>query len=355
MKKSNAKKKRILVAPLNWGLGHATRCIPIINALISNGFEPLIASDGVSLKLLQKEFPKLSSFKLPSYNITYPKQSKSIKLKLIKDAPYLLKTIKQERKAIDHLVNSEDIAGIISDNRFGIRHKNVPSVFITHQLQVLSGNTTWLSSKLHQNIIKKFDECWVPDYKEQPNLSGCLGHLKNQPSHVKHIGPLSRFKKLRLPIKHDLLIILSGLEPQRTYLEEKLLLELQCYNGKACLIKGLIETEQRITKNENVLIYNFMTSAALENALNESRMVLSRSGYTSIMDYAKLEKKVFFIPTPGQNEQEYLADKFKKEVIAPTCRQNEFKIAMLNTIEPYTGFKDLHNNDVNYKELFSLF
>ena len=346
--------KRILVAPLNWGLGHATRCIPIINALINHNFEPIIASDGDALELLKKEFPNIESIKLPSYNITYPKTASGYKLKFIKDTPHILKTIKKEKELIETLVEDETISGIISDNRFGVKHKNIPSVFITHQLRVLSGNTTWLSSKLHQNIISKFDECWVPDHAHKNNLSGDLGHLEDFKSIIKYIGPISRFEKRERPKKYKLLIILSGPEPQRTYLEEKLLDELKSYDGNICFIKGIVEDEQTQIQKDHITIYNFMTSQELEKTLNESELVLSRSGYTSILDYAKLEKKAFFIPTSGQFEQEYLAKKLDAEGIAPSCNQEDFKIEMLTEVESYSGFKAL-KCDVDFKELFSLF
>ena len=346
--------KRILVAPLNWGLGHATRCIPIVNALLNHNFEPIIASDGQALQLLKKEFPNLLALELPSYNITYAKKANSFKLKLIKDSPHLLKTIKKEKKVVESLVASEDLSGIISDNRFGVRSKNVPSVFITHQLRVLSGSTTWLSSKLHQKIISKFDACWIPDHIGTKNLSGELGHTENYQSSLKYIGPLSRFKKLDLPIKYDLLIVLSGPEPQRSLLEQKLLEELKAYQGNVCFVKGIIEPEQHKNTHKNLTTYNFMTSLELEKALNESELVLGRSGYTSIMDYAKLEKKAFFIPTPGQFEQEYLAHKFNDEGIAPCCKQQDFKMELLSETENHSGLKFL-NYEVNYKKLFSLF
>nr|WP_256259905.1 glycosyltransferase [Winogradskyella luteola] len=347
--------KRILVAPLNWGLGHATRCIPIINALREHYFEPVIASDGGALQLLKKEFPYLQALELPSYNITYSKKANGFKLKLLRDSPHLLKTIKRERKVVESLVETKHISGIISDNRFGVRHNAIPSVFITHQLRVLSGGTTWLSSKLHQNIISKFEECWVPDHRMGTNnLSGDLGHTENYQPSVKYIGPLSRFKKFNLQKKYDLLVVLSGPEPQRTYLQEKLLNELQSYDGKVCFVKGIIEAEQLKVEKENISIYNFMTSQELEIALNESEMVLSRSGYTSIMDYAKLEKKAFLIPTPGQFEQEYLSEKFSSEGIAPSCKQDAFEIKMLNDIKDYSGFNNFQY-EINYKKLFSLF
>ena len=354
MSDTGEEKKRILVAPLNWGLGHATRCIPIINALLAHNFEPVIASDGVALELLKKEFPNLKAIKLPSYNITYSKKASSFKLKLIKDSPHLLKTIKKENKAIEAFIKTENISGIISDNRFGVRHKSIPSVFITHQLRVLSGSTTWLSSKLHQKIIQKFDECWVPDNIGTDNLSGDLGHPEGFQSSVKYLGPLSRFKKIDLPTKYNLLVVLSGPEPQRTFLEEKVLEELTSYQGKVCFVKGRINDNQNKTEQDHITIYNYMTSAELEVAINESELILSRSGYTSIMDYAKLEKRAFFIPTPGQFEQEYLAKKLDAEGVAPCCKQKDFKIEMLSKTTEYKGFSATEN-DVNFKKLFRLF
>ena len=347
-------KKRILVAPLNWGLGHATRCIPIINALINHGFSPIIASDGAALSLLKKEYPKLSTIELPSYNITYSKNGKHFKLKLLKDSPKLLKAIKAEKKAIKAILEHNDIAGIISDNRLGVRSKKVPSVFITHQLNVLSGNTTWLSTKMHQKIIKKFDMCWIPDAEGEVNLSGKLGHVRHFEVPTKYIGPLSRFTKTRAETKNDLLVLLSGPEPQRTLLEEKLLSELSNYSKKVVFVKGIMENEQTIQVSGNITIYNFMTSKLLEKTINESTVVLSRSGYTTVMDLAKLSKKAFFIPTPGQFEQEYLAERLTEMSVVPSCKQKDFSLDKLDSIKAYEGLKAF-DFEVDFKALFDLF
>lgn len=347
-------KKRILVAPLNWGLGHAARCIPIINALLENNFEPIIASDGIALKLLKKEFPNLKTIELPSYNIKYSKKGKDLKIKLLKDSPKLLKAIKSEKKRVKKLVEEEKIIGIISDNRFGVYSKSIPSVYITHQLNVLSGSSTWFSSKMHQKVIKKFDECWVPDNKSELNLSGKLGHLKNSNLNIKYIGPISRFNKIDCDLNYDLLVLLSGPEPQRTILDNKLQEDLKDYNGRILFIKGVIEKQQTVVKNGNTTIYNFMTSIELEKAINQSKIILSRSGYTTIMDLSKLEKKAFFIPTPGQYEQEYLANKIDESELVPTCKQDEFNIRMLDRVYSYKGLKHVDNNP-DFEDLFSLF
>ena len=346
--------KRILIAPLNWGLGHATRCIPIIRALEKNNFEPIIASDGVSLELLKKEFPHLNSITLPSYNITYAEKGKNFKLKLISQLPHIFKAIREERKITQKLVEKYDIEGIISDNRLGVYATKIPSVFITHQLNVLTGNTTWLTTKLHHYFVKKFNECWVPDKEKGPNLSGDLGHLEEPFKNIKYIGPLSRLYKKNSPNKYDLMIILSGPEPQRTLLEEKLILELKKSKDQILFIKGIVESEQKIEEVKNITYYNFMTSEEIETAFNESDKILARSGYTTVMDLAQLEKKAFFIPTPGQYEQEYLAKKFKKEGIAPNCKQENFELSKLNKIDLYRGFSN-YTTDVSWKKLFRLF
>lgn len=347
-------KKRILVAPLNWGLGHATRCIPIIKALLSCGFEPILASDGNALQLLQKEFPDLTSIELPSYNITYAKKDSHFKLKLLMDAPKLFKTIKAEKKLTEAIVEDNNIVGIISDNRFGVYSKKIPSVYITHQLNVLSGSTTWFSTKMHQKIIKKFDTCWIPDNENTTNLSGNLGHTDSFKMTKKYIGPLSRFEKQNSKIINDILVILSGPEPQRTFLEEKLLVELKNYKEKIVFVKGVIEKEQTINVIDNMTIYNFMTSDLLEKTINESNLIISRSGYTTIMDLAKLNKKAFFIPTPGQFEQEYLAKRLTSLKLVPSCNQDEFTLEKLNNTDTFEGLKSF-DFEVDFKNLFSLF
>jgi len=348
------KKKKILVAPLNWGLGHATRCIPILRALIAENFEPIIASDGEAYKLLNKEFPDLQFVELPSYKIKYAEKAKNFKLKMLWDSPKILNAIKKEKKRTKELVKELALDGIISDNRLGVYSKKVPSVFITHQLNVLTGNTTWFSSEMHQKIIKKFDECWVPDVAGEPNLSGRLGHLKKENPKLKYIGPLSRLERKELPVKYKLMVIISGPEPQRTLLESNLLKETQKYKGNVLFVRGKIEDEQHFCQEGNVTVYNYMNSTQLETAFNESELVLSRSGYTTVLDLAKLGKKAFFIPTPGQYEQEYLAERLQKENLVPYCKQEDFKIEMLETVTDFKGLASFESR-FDLSALFRLF
>lgn len=353
-KSDNILKINVLVAPLNWGLGHATRCIPIIRALIDLDFTPIIASDGMALLLLQKEFPNLKCLELPSYKIEYPENESDFKFKMLKNMPSVFEAMLTEKKIIKKWVSQYNIKGIISDSRFGVYSKKVPSVFITHQLNVLSGNTTWLTGKVQSLIISKFNECWVPDSEGKPNLSGKLGHLKTPSDSIKYLGPLSRMTKTEAPKKYNLMVLLSGPEPQRTLLEEILKRELKEYSGKIIFVKGIVEEDAKVVEVGNCTYYNFLTSKDLESKMNESEMLICRSGYTTIMDLAKLQKKALLIPTPGQYEQEYLAKKLFKQGRLSFVKQEKFKIEDIELAKSFVGLPEI-NEVVNWKKLFCLF
>jgi hypothetical protein len=215
-----------------------------------------------------------------------------------------------------------------------------------------------MSSHAHQRIIKKFSACWVPDVEGKPNLTGKLGHLKKSKLNIKYLGPLSRFEKMDPPVIYDLMVLLSGPEPQRTFLEEKLLMELHDFEGSILFVSGKIEASQ--TKEEikiekgSLLRINFMQSSELQTALNQSAKVLCRSGYTTVMDLAKLEKRAFFIPTPGQYEQEYLAKRMEKQKLVPYCVQDKFTLNKLAKIDDFDGLAQFES-EIDYEDLFSVF
>jgi uncharacterized protein (TIGR00661 family) len=332
------KNGRVLVAPLHWGIGHATRCIPIIKQLQGNGFQPIIASDGDALQLLQKVFPTVENIELPSYEINYARKSFWFKTKLLFQLPKFIKTYYVERRIVNNLVVSNTIDAIISDNRFGVFHKEIPSIYITHQLQVKSGLFTLFTTKIHQRIIQNFDACWIPDVLGTPNLSGSLSHRVSLPVPVYYIGILSQLKKQHIPIKYDILVLLSGPEPQREILEKKLLNELKNLTKRICFVRGIIESNIEKKLDNTITIYNYLLGDKLEKVINESELIIARSGYSTVMDLALLQKKAFFIPTSGQLEQIYIAKHLEKQHIAPYVNQNNFKIELLDLINNYSGF-----------------
>lgn len=347
--------KNILVAPVFWGLGHATRCIPIIRQLLNFNFNVILASDDAALHLLQKEFPNLEAIELPGYHIRYPKKGYFFKLKLISQLSTILKSVRQEHKKLKEFLEEKNIHGIISDGRLGLYSDKFPSVYVTHQLQLYTGKTTFISSWYHRKLMEKFDAIWIPDsINPVVGLSGKLGHPKKLPENAKYIGPLSRFHKRDLPKTIDYLVILSGPEPQRSMLEKVMIKELQDSAKKIVLVQGKIEAEQTRRKIGNIEIVNYMSSEELEQNLNQCEYVISRSGYSTIMDLARLEKKAFFIPTPGQYEQLYLSKRLKHLGLVYSCQQHEFKAEKLKNLTVYKGLS-APIEAVDFENLFQIF
>ena len=341
--------KKIIIAPLNWGLGHATRCVPIIKELLKTNFLPIIASDGDALLFLRSEFPTLDFIVLPSYNISY---GKNLKWNLFKKIPKILKAVKQENRIISQYLNANaDVIGIISDNRFGVHSNKVPSVYITHQINVFSGFFTSLTSYFHQLVIKKYQECWIPD-EENSLVSGKLS-LTSKNLNQKYIGVLSRFKKQDIPKTIDILIILSGPEPNRSYLENKLLTSFNKSSKQICLIQGKIEETQKITYINTIKIVNFMLSDELEKTINSSDKIICRAGYSSILDLISLEKKAILIPTKNQTEQEYLAEYLEKNKYFSFIKEDEIDETILE-LNPLQKGKNILKNQLD-SSLFGLF
>jgi len=345
-------KKKILITPLSWGIGHATRCIPIIEELIKFDFEPIIATSGDALSLLRKEFPNLRTITLPRYNIKYPKNSSFLRISLFFQMPRLFFVIKKERQQIEAIVKKEVIYLIINDNRFGCFSKKVPTIYITHQINVLSGFTTFLTSKIHQFLMRKANKIWIPD-DENFRLSGRLSETTSK--NVYYTGVLSRFKlpKKSPKIKYDILVLLSGVETQRVMLEKILIKELTSLNKKILFVRGSISDKGKIENSDCITFLNYLLKDELQEAILESNLVIARSGYSTIMDLAVLQKKCFFIPTPNQNEQEYLARQMQKLQIAPYAKQADFKAALLNKIENFNGFAKKESQDVLEKLILS--
>jgi len=343
------------VAPLNWGLGHASRCIPVIEALIKYDFQPILAGDGESLELLRKEFPELKYYELPSSEVVYSEKGSLLKFKLLSQAPKIMRSVQLEKNRVDEIHKIEKLSGIIADNRFGMRSDKVPSVYISHQIQVLSGRTSRLTTKYHQQIISKFTECWVPDF-ESNDLAGELSKPGKRTLNLKYIGPLSRFVYHPQKKVWDILAVLSGPEPQRGILEEKIRKELLSFSGKSLLIQGKVENKQTVRVEGNLTLVNFMLQQELEEAMQQAEVILSRSGYSTVMDLDALQAKAFFIPTPGQFEQEYLASHLKEKGFADYSDQESFHLGKLDNSIHYEGFrhKKTSKNELN-RSLFDVF
>jgi hypothetical protein len=331
--------KKILVAPLNWGLGHATRCVPIIRLLLHRGHTVYIASDGDSLTLLKKEFPTLTFFELPSYNIQYSRNIPAWLFTLWR-TPKFLKSIKREHREIEKLILENPIDLIIADNRYGCWSGKIQSVFMSHQLNlIMPPGAKWMGGIInffHRRLIKKFNTVWIPD-GENSKLSGELtrSNLK-----AEFVGILSRFEKSKdVQRVNRLTVVLSGPEPQRTLLEKNLLPQVIALNLPGVFVRGLLNEKMGESEIDEVKIINYLTSKDLQKVIEQSEVIVSRSGYSTVMDLAVLGKKAILIPTPGQPEQEYLAQKFMNEQIAYATDQEVLDLADAMELSPeYSGF-----------------
>ncbi len=323
--------KKILVAPLGWGLGHATRCVPIIQELLRQGAEVLLASDGRALALLRQEFPDLMSFELPSYDVQY--RSRNMVWGIATQLPKIGWAIWREHWVLRKLVAQHGIDSVISDNRFGCFVPKKHCVFITHQLNIpipFWGVKTGVNFFNHL-IIKRFEECWLPDLAKMPNLSGKLSHpvphrLRQK---VKFIGALTRMQLNKVePLRYDAIAVLSGPEPQRSQLEKALLEQASQLPGSFLLVQGKpelpISTPDFYPKN--IYVVPSMTTEALNQAILESGVFIGRSGYSTVMDLARLGKPALLIPTPGQPEQLYLAEKLAMENAVVAQQQDELDL-----------------------------
>lgn len=332
--------KKLLVAPLDWGLGHATRCIPVIKELLANGCEVWLAGEGQQEILLSKEFPGLNFLPLKGYRVSYA--SSGMTLKMLAQVPKILTAIKSENKWLDEQVNKYGFDAVISDNRYGLYHKKIHSVFITHQLCIKSPLGKWSEPLLQQwnyKFINRFSECWVPDEAGENNLAGELSHPEILPSiPVKYIGPLSRFeKKTGDEIKNHLLIILSGPEPQRSLFEDRIVDEIAHYNGSATIVRGLPAANTILPSTNTIRVYNHLTADLLNDEMAKAEFIISRCGYSTVMDIAAMKKKSILVPTPGQTEQEYLARHLMKKQFAFCISQKEF--SLIPAIEKANAFQ----------------
>ena len=228
-------------------------------------------------------------------------------------------------------------------------------MFITHQLQIKSPVLQTIIQKINYKLISKFKECWIVD-DESINLAGSLSKPKSLPQKSKYIGTLSRFKKIKSVKKYKLVAIVSGPEPQRTIFENKLMKEMQKSKEKMLLVLG--KPESNVSKKiNNLTVKSFLNSNDLNIAIQSSDLVISRSGYSTVMDLHKLEKKAVFIPTPGQTEQEFLANYLKEKKICYSIHQNDIDLdKIFKKSENYSGFSNSKKSDkIKWEELFSLF
>jgi len=330
------KNKKILFAVMGWGLGHVTRSIPLIDTLMKDN-EIILASNGSALTLLKSNYPNTRVLRFPDYAVNYPRFKFLLVPSIIFQTPWIWYQIFRENRITKKVVQNEKIQLIISDCRYGVFFKGLPSFFITHQLRFqLTGifkPLENLGEKLNEFMFKKFTRILVIDNKNRNNLSGALSHqFSSEVVKPHYIGPFSSVVKSETEQDIDILVSISGPEIQRTLFEITIMKQIQSLPGNKVVVLGKPGGSEAARIEGGVTIYNHVSRADMNRLMNRAKVVVCRSGYSTIMELAALQKKALLIPTPGQTEQEYLAAHLSELNIFHSVSQNNLNLV-----------KDIHN------------
>ena len=339
------KKIRILICPLDWGLGHASRDACLIRSLLRQGYDVIIGGEGTSIEFLKTEFPGLNYINLPSFQIRFSaKYPAWLMITLL--LPGFFIWVIRENKLLHQVIRKYNIDLVISDTRYGLWSSLIPSVIITHQisfkLPLFLKPFGYLLFRINRIALSRFSQCWIPDFPGYPNLSGSLAHGYKLPVHTSFIGPLSRFHKVSNEIKpgngFEIAAILSGPEPQRSIFEKMITEQLLITNRRAIVVCGLPGKKASVNLSKTILRVTYASGCELLTILKTSKYIISRPGYSSIMDLAVLNKPAILVPTPGQTEQEYLACYMEKLGLFLSVKQKKFNlnevIARLDKFSP---------------------
>jgi uncharacterized protein (TIGR00661 family) len=341
------KTKTALVCPLNWGLGHATRCVPIVHELQQKGFKVVIAGEKPVTSFFQITFPGISTAFFPGPKIRYQKTG-PLWIKMLFQLPHLIGWPGKERRIIHQLAKKYQPHCIVSDNRYGARVKGIRSIIITHQLMI---KLPWLLSfmeypghRVIRWLIRPFDECIIPDHQNSTNLSGELSHRYPLPTNASFRGPLSRFmvceQATDIATFPDVLVILSGPEPQRTVLRNKLVKVLKRTRLNVWIMTGRPDIPDQHITSGNLTYISHLTDSALKTILLKTPVIISRCGYSTIMDLTYLNRTAILIPTPGQPEQIYLSKHLRNNFYI--LKQSEIKNQLMARIKSLFERSHLH-------------
>ena len=350
----------VLISPLNWGLGHATRDIPIIRTLLNHNHDVTIAACGNALLALQKEFPACSFIDFPDYPAPYS-SSRFFLPKLAASFPALLQAIANERKTLGQILARNRYDLIISDNRLGVYSAKIPSVFITHQLHFHFPLYFWpvelLALRVNGYLHEKFDKIIVPDNPPGPvALAGKLSRTSVEATRkrVFFAGILAGIERSDVPSNLDHLIMISGPEPQRSRLEEILLPQVSSLAGNNTVLLGSPAKEGLRTITPGCTVIGYASTAQKIELMNRAKCIVCRSGYTSMMELAELDKRrALFIPTPGQTEQEYLSWYYREN--GWFYSESQYRLDLprdLAIAQTYAGFPPMRKTHENVQRVY---
>ena len=330
----NKKQVRILLAPLDWGLGHVTRCVPIMQHIHFLGHQVVFAGNTLQQNYIKSVFKEVECINLEGYDVEYARSKIGLIPKIIAQIPRFNKCIKREHQWLQGIIKNHKIDAVISDNRYGLYTTQIPCVLMTHQLQIRSGLSAHLDKillKLHYRFIEKFDSCWIVDVAEDNGLSGTLAHPSLLPTiKTEYIGLLSQCSGANAPKetegKEIVLILLSGVEPQRSMISSILWKKAIKSGQHIIYVEGSEAAIKPAIIPDHISYHKRLSEKELVTAIDAAAYVICRSGYSTLMDLLAMGKKAILIPTPGQTEQEYLGTLMHQKKIFMMAKQHKFDI-----------------------------
>ena len=352
---------QVLLSPLNWGLGHAMRDIPIIRTLLAHDHDVTIAACGNSLSALVQEFPDCRFIPFEDYPSPYS-AGRLFLPKFFLYLPILLKAVAEERRTLAKILAKNHYDLIISDNRLGVYSPEIPSIFITHQLHYHMPFALWpielFALRINTYLHRKYDRIIVPDNPPGPSsLAGklsCPGSVETR-SRSFFSGILTSMKQGDCAEDLDYLVLISGPEPQRTKLEEILLPAVRELDGKSMVLLGSPQRNAEMVGSGTCTVRTYVSNDEKVQLMNRAKFVICRSGYTTMMELAEMRKRHgLFIPTPGQTEQEYLSWYYRKQGWFHSTSQYRLDLPEdIHAARGFTGFPDMPATGENVRRLYN--
>jgi predicted glycosyltransferase len=324
-----------LVCPIDWGIGHASRDVIIIKKLLEKENDVILGGDGPSLKFLSFEFPALETVRIPSHRFFYSDKFPAWFMILLQ-VPVFLRGISDDHRNLKKIIDLYRIDLVISDARYGLWNRQIRSVIITHQVRIrmplVFRPFELIIGSLNRLALQKFTYHWIPDLSNDQNLSGLLSHNTRLASNSLYTGYLSRYtdylKRTATSEDFEIVILLSGPEPQRSVFEKIVAQQLMSQKRRSVIIGGQIDENPGEKHDISSLCRRipFVSGEELYSLLISAKYIICRSGYSTIMDLATIGKTAFLVPTPGQTEQEYLALYLQKKGLFRFSDQKEFNL-----------------------------
>lgn len=308
--------RRVLYGVYHWGLGHATRSLVLVRALVARGDRVMILMQpGAGMQLLQSELgDRVEYFPFRDTPAPFSRYPAVFYVRMSLSMPWVVAGYRREHRLTERLVAERHFDCVVSDSRIGVWSRAVPSYVIFHSIhQIIPGRIRWMERLVEwgqRRLLRGFTQVLIPDMEASGGLSGDLGHYPYfnwGAQRLTYIGPLSDVRRPEVPQDLDYFFSVSGIEPQRSLFAQRVLAALPQLRGRIVVTLGDPVRKNEVRQIGEATVYGYLDRARQAEMLNRARVIITRSGYTTLMELAELGKRALFVPTPGQSEQEYLA------------------------------------------------